>query len=280
MAFKKFYKKYKKNGGYYKYRSKLSKSNIFGKKSAKSQAKQIYALNKKVNKIERSTRPETRIYTGKVYNKILTTTGAYGGYGLKEWHGYTFLYNTSLFGDSAEGYADYVMEGNNIRMHDITLYGYFGNKNHVAQIGSTLYESIPMTGYLKIIVVRLSRGEQQGLPTKICKPFDFNENPDLGLINGPLVPNISSTVDILKTKVIKVNNTRQDKFFKIKIKNPGIYRKAPSSGGDNNRQNEIVVYFQYYCPDQLFADGYTGEQPVAPIQRFECYAKFAFVDDN
>lgn len=47
-----------------RFNRKLSTRRIFGNRSAKSQANQIYSLNKKVNRIYKKTRPETKVLTG------------------------------------------------------------------------------------------------------------------------------------------------------------------------------------------------------------------------
>lgn len=47
-----------------RYNRKLSARNIFLNKGAKSQAKQIYALKKRVNYISRQNRPETKVFQG------------------------------------------------------------------------------------------------------------------------------------------------------------------------------------------------------------------------
>lgn len=61
-------RKYSKKRSYrrrYK-RSRLSKSKIFSKTSAKSQASQIYALKKKINYVYRNTKPDIDTVTGPV----------------------------------------------------------------------------------------------------------------------------------------------------------------------------------------------------------------------
>ena len=56
------YRKYYRGKKYYRRRT-LSTRNIYNKRSSKSQANQIYALNKKVNAIARRNRPDTHIMT-------------------------------------------------------------------------------------------------------------------------------------------------------------------------------------------------------------------------
>lgn len=266
--------RYRKKG--YK-KNTLRKGNIFANKSAKSQAKQIYALNKKINNIERKTKPETVIQQCIFCNQLFTTDGNVGSYGLAEWHTRYFLYESKLFADVPDG-CGYQINGSLLRPYNIIISGLFENKNHTAEIGGKVYDSIPMTGYLRIIVARLYGGNQARFPTQITKPY--GNTPDIGLINGPLVDDVSASMKIIKNKVIKIDSQRDVKMFKIIIRNPGTYRVGVDQGGANipAYKNEYLVYVQYYAPDQLFADGYVGLQPVAPIHRITSGIKFAFTD--
>ena len=64
MAYKKrFYKKRARK--YYRKYKTLSKSNIFSRKSAKSQASQIFALNRRISRLEKKTKPEIEPYINK-----------------------------------------------------------------------------------------------------------------------------------------------------------------------------------------------------------------------
>lgn len=62
-----YYRRYRKSH-YRRYRkNRFSKYNTYKNRSSKAQAGQIYALNKKVNNIERKTRPELIQYTNPGY---------------------------------------------------------------------------------------------------------------------------------------------------------------------------------------------------------------------
>lgn len=262
------------------YRKKtLRKGNIFKNKSAKSQAKQIYALNKKINYIERKTKPETLVKQCVFVNQLFTTDGNVGSYGLAEWHARYFLYEDKLFAAQPLGGTGYTMVGTLLRPYNITISGLFENKNHTAEIGGKVYDSIPMTGYLRFIVARLSGGNQGRYPAQITKPY--GNTPDIGLICGPLIDDVSASMKIIKHKIIKIDSQRDTRMFKIKIRNPGTYRKGVDQGAATAPayKNEYLIYIQYYAPDQLFSDGYTGLQPVAPIHRLTSGIKFVFTDN-
>lgn len=264
---------------YYRRRYKrrtLKKSNIFGNKSAKGQAKQIYALNRKINYIEKRTKPEIYTRTTELCNHLFTTDGNLGSYGVKEWHTMIYLYEGRLFN---ENYGNYQIKGGLLRPYNITIFGSFENKNHNVELDNKIYTP-PLTGYLRIIVCKLSGGNQGRYPDQITKSYKDDNTPDIGLINGPLINQISASLKIVKNKVVKIDNYHDTKMFKINIKNPGVYRIGPHYGATPAFQNEYLVYLQYYCPDQFFSDGYAGQQPVAPIQRMTSGIKFAFVDES
>lgn len=259
----------------------LRKGNIFKNKSATSQAKQIYALNKKINYIEKKTKPEIKTRTTALCDRLFTTDGNLGSYGAKEWHYSVYCYQQRLF--PAE-YGNYQLKGNMLRPQTLTIFGCFENKNHNAEVGGKIY-NVPLTGYIRIIVCKLTGGNQGSYPDQITRSYgntlDPNE-PDIGLITGPLIPNITSGLKIIKNKVIKIDNMRETRMFKIKIRNPGVFRQPPTAVPSQIKtcKNEYLIYIQYYCPVQFFEDGYVGQQPVAPIQRLTSGIKFAFIDED
>lgn len=263
--------------GFYKkrYRKKtLKKSNIFSKKSAKSQARQIYALNKKVNRLEYKTKPEIITQSCPFVNRVFTTDGNLGSYSVKEYHTRVYLYEEKLFGE-----CNYDIKGKLLRPYNITITGLFENKNHNVEMSEKIYTP-PLNGYLRFVVCKLNGGNQGKYPSNICK--SYGETPDIGLINGPLIDDITASLKIVKNKVIKIDNVKDNRMFKIKIRNPGTYRIGDTSDQSIPPafKNEYLIYIQYFCPDHFYLDGYTGLQPVAPVQRLTSGIKFAFVDEN
>lgn len=263
---------------YYNKKYPLKKSNIFSKKSAKSQAKQIYALNKKINNIEKRTKPETITQKNVFCNRLFTVDGLYGSYGVKEWHTRLYLYEDILLNADQ---CNYQIKGHMLRPYNITISGLFENKNHNVELNGKILTP-PLTGYLRFIVCKLVGGNQSRYPERITQSYSPNTD-DIGLIMGPLINNVSASLKVIKNKVIKIDNVKDSRLFKIKIKNPGTYRIGvvnETAAVLPAFKNEYLVYVQYFCPDQMFLDGYEGQQPVAPIQRLTSGIKFAFVDES
>lgn len=185
------------------------------------------------------------------------------------------LYRDNLF---ASNKCNYTMTGDKLRPYSFTLYGSFGNKNftYVMNSGTANAASLdcPLTGYLRIIVCKVN-AQQSNLPIQITKPFDTSLTHDFGVINGPLIDNITSTYKIVKNKVIKVDSKRPHKMFKIKVKNPGILSNpATGTGGLITYKNDYMIYLQYWCPDVLLE----SNKQVGPKHYCKIGSKFAFVD--
>lgn len=277
MPYRKRY--YKKN---YKKRT-LKKSNIFSKKSAKSQAKQIYALNKKINYINKMNRPETitKDWIMLTYNNIdpATLSDDYPAI-FTEWHQHYYIYENGLLDD-----AGYTMTGNVLRPYNINIYGSFANEMYSLNYKPTgennvYHYNVPLTGYLRIIVCKLSGGNQGKELGQITQPFTKDiSQPDFGLISGPLVDDVSKSLKIIKNKVIKINDKNPIKNFRIKIKNPGAYQKGVSSSvSPPAYKNEYLIYIQYFCPDVLRLIKNQTLTRVAPYQYVKMACKMAFTD--
>lgn len=272
-AKKKYYKKKT-----YKRRAYFGKSNLYKNTTAKKQASQIYALNKKVNRVVNQIKPETTIIEKPLAIVTFTTTGTSGAPGVAEWHTMFSLYRQKLFNVPNA----YVMNGRMLRPYNITLYGQFMNKNYdyitdYTSGGETGVVSTrtPLTGYLKFIFVKPKLGiALADLPTQITKSFEENV-ADVGLINGPLIENVSNYFNIMFTKTIKVNDSDPCKMFRVYLKKLKPFTEAPNEilQYDNG---EIYVYVQYFCPVTLTSDN----KQVAPIHSMKLYGKYAFVDEN
>lgn len=273
-------KKYKKYFKKYYKKKTLKKGNIFKYKNAKSQAKQIYALNKKVNNVYKKIKPETQIVHSFLQNRIFTTDGNFDSEGVMEWHTGIYLYEQRLLSQEA-GYGNYSIKGKLLRPYNFTINGAFGNRQYqyIDETDNTV-ERIPMTGYLRILVCKLARSNMARFPGQICKSFGSfgSDKPDIGLITGPLIDNIAGGLEIVKDKVIKVNEKNPYKCFKIKVKNPGTYKIDAINPTSTvpGFLNEYVIYIQYYCPIAYTVDNHI----VGPKHELVSNVKFAFVDSE
>lgn len=255
---------------YYK-KNTLKKGNIFKNKTAKSQAGQIYALKKKVNNLAYHIKPETIIQDCVLLNRVFTTDGVQGSYGVNEYHNSIEVYKSRLF---SVAHCNYAIKGTKLRPYNFTIYGEFGNKNFGHVMNDDVFLNSPLTGYLRIIVCKLI-GQQGSLPFQITRSLQGAQTVDFGLINGPLVKDVTSSLKIVANRVIKIDNQHPSKMFKIVVKNPGVVKvNGPNSGYVGAYDNDYMIYFQYFCPDALLDDGHQ----VSPIHYLQSGIKFAFVD--
>lgn len=277
---RKFYKKNWK-------KKTLKKNNIFGKQSAKSQAKQIYALNKKVNYIQKTTAPET-----KTFNNVLFYFDSYeGGTGrlLPEYHRVIGLYRDRILNQSLKRYLD--VDGDLLRVKNIYLYGYFGLKDYTFYSSDDQEYNIPKDAYLKVTVARAVKGTCD-VPTRLYQPLpnispsginaEYNEGVPISYINGPMVDGITSQLQILKKKVIHITPAKTSKMMKIKLYNSkkcNLNYRIGSSLQDD-RQGEILIYVDYISPVSLYRTSVTPNEMVAPRVVAQFNYKLVYSDDG
>lgn len=261
---------------YYKRSSPLKKKNIYKNTTAKSQATQIYRLNRKINSVYKNIAPEMIIKECGLINKRFDDGVLHAESPLQEWHYQHYLYEEKLLGATSEAPpkgpgCGYEIKGKMLRCRNITLRGTFQICNNYNSYG----EGRPC--YLKIIICRCKESNQGRFPGQITKPYITGQN-DMGLINGSLVEGISAGLQFVKTLVLKIDKDEPAKNFKIDIKNPGVYREGPYTGNAKPCfKNEYIVYYQYLCPYLLLNGGDQG--PLGPFCSLQSSVKFAFTDD-
>lgn len=259
----------------YKKRKTLRKGNIFKNKSAKSQAKQIYALSKKVNRVYRNLSPEIIIKECGLINKRFDDGVLHAESPLQEWHYQHYLYEEKLLGALTETPpkgpgCGYEIKGDMIKVRNITIRGTFQICNNYNSYG----EGRP--SYLKLILCRCKESNQGRFPGQITKPYISGQN-DMGLINGSLIEGISAGLKFVKVMVLKVDKDEPAKNFKINIKYPGNYRVGPYSGNAKPCfKNEYLLYYQYLCPYPMLNGGDQGI--IGPFCSLQSSIKFAFTD--
>lgn len=272
-----------------KYRKALKKSNIFKHTGPKSQAKQIYALKKKINYYSKLNKPEVHTNTGEVFNWLINMPIVNG-----EKHGLCPLYEGALIKNGAANPNGIEMKGDLIRVQNITLYGQFSLGSNVApyiqdtdhHLNYNAYNNI--TAYMKIIIARLVYGGGR-IPGRITQDGpqigEGGVYTDMTPINGPLINGIGRQMKIIYTKIIKIDNIHQTKMFKIKLTNKmiGNFKKF-ENWPDSYGMNEILIYYQYVAPSILihkYTDsGVPIEDRVSPNTFFTMNYKCAYIDED
>ena len=267
-------------------RKKLTKSNIFGKKSAKAQAKQIYALNKKVNYIQKTTAPET-----KTYSNVLFYFDNYNGSTLiDEYHHRYDLYKERILNKNLTRYLN--IDGDLLRVKNIYIYGYFGLKqwDYLTDTDPQQNLNVPRDAYLKITVARVIKGSNS-FPNTLYETLpNLSSNSDpalqegipINFINGPMKDGITSQLQILKKKVIHITPAKTSKMMKIKLFNSKKcnlnYRIGTGSPYEN--QGEIFIYVDFISPVSLYRTDVNPNRMVAPRVVAQFNYKLVYSDDG
>lgn len=221
MVYNRRYGRYRR---YKKYRT-LGSYNIATRTSAKSQARQIYALNRKVNFIQRQTRPEVLTYNQNFSgNNLSTNTGVY-----------VYSANqqpTNLTGDFA-------------RLLSSTWY--------VSANYNTFTETVqPVT--FRIVVVQLrSTRSQDLLRDDIFQSNTLNtvttQTQARNDVFGPLATGLSGVCKVLADRKIYLSYQRPQGFTRIISKRLMNYRIGDASEGV--AKGKIMCFITGYSPEAI-----------------------------
>lgn len=254
------------------------------KRTKNSLSYKVYALNRKVNKYISTYKPEIQ----QVRGNMITTEFKAGGHLNPIFSEYKNLYEQTLqVYNENPALRGLDVKNDLCRSFKLKFNGYFGlcptyqKYEHDGDVaGKVDYETenpYPQTCYLKIVIATLKKGG--GRVPQVGEVFESHRihagvgYEDLSLITGPLAKNITSQLNILRVKVVKVNGNNPNKLFKITLKVPH-YRKRvnPQAFGSG----EILVYYQLYCPEYL---GEVGNIRT-PDPRFSLDYQLLYVDQN
>lgn len=191
------YRRYKRNNR--RSRRTLSTKNIYNRRSAKSQANQIYALRKRISAVARANRPET-------YIKYAT---------------HQRVFTNSSIDRTYEGYGVYPLKsainGNVAKMYNLIFRGNFEYADNY-----DLYPAIDhqRTCSMRIIVVQTKA---------TTSSFGTNDILDLGSsgvsyeLNAykPFKSGVTSRFKILYDKIYTLSNQLPIRQFNINIRNIG-----------------------------------------------------------
>nr|QWB14894.1 capsid protein [Cressdnaviricota sp.] len=192
----------------------LSTRRIFGNKSAKAQAKQIYALRKSVNRVRRRCQPEVKeIITPQNTVKAAAYTEA----------GINQMYHKLEFPVPVLGTGDNQRIGDKVRLLPTTLFlnGLYREITNSSN-GIPLYNVITSKGCAMRIVAIQNRISANSTPsiTSIFDTFDTTTNAVLTMsnINNPFKKGITTKYMILYDKVFYFNDLKPIKNLKLRIR--------------------------------------------------------------
>lgn len=238
---------YKKR--YYKKRGALSKRNIFGRKTAKSQAKQIYALNKKINYIQKTQKPETRIYYNISIDKFAQS---FTGDAANTNTGRTMQWPIfSLCESALQESIPIPMEGKLLRSYNAMLYFNMKRSDHARQnliwlCRITILKLNKLTSVRDMQYIHYTNDPVNHTPYSDSGTYVRTHTME-DLVYGPLSPGVSSMGKIVYDKKIKVeygSNAATDKQVGIKLPR-FVLRKGEVYSYPDVMQGDYVICITY-----------------------------------
>lgn len=244
------YRRYNRRGSrsFRRRNSRLSTSKVLTRKSATSQARQILALNRKINNVYRATRPEIKIFTSITRQCTFTngvTSSTYQSYILKA--------------PESNGTNDYQFIGNQLRVKDITFYinceyNITGN-NETSEPSFHLGEA--SHAGLRFIVIRpkSSISSSSGTPS-LSQVLTYNASSgndyDLRMIS-PFAVEFSNNYRLLADVKIPLDVNTPEKSRRVKVRGFTLRFNGESA---NNATYPIV----YVVTSGLHADANFTDQ--------------------
>lgn len=212
------YRRYRRGKKYFRRRT-LSTRSIYNKRNSKSQANQIYALNKKVNAIARANRPDTYLMTNGPISQQFT--------------------NETLASVSKSYGSGLTPHGTYCRLLDFTITGtfeYADNKEAYPGV------DVPRAGTIRLVIWQSLTSKASASVQQIGNLIELAGTGAGYELNTtrPFKPGITANVKILYDKTYVVSNQMPVRQFKAHIKNLLPMRMEP---GDLKPQGELYYGF-------------------------------------
>lgn len=243
----------------------LSNYKIATKTSARAQARQIYALARRISAIQRRTRPEI-VTIQRTASAVNFETSA----GNARWlDGSQGTLSTSFVvpplgpnTDSSYGSATTPVPNNFARLLSFTLYG---DLRYNAYVNT----NIPFT--LRIVVIQtLSTRSDNLSETDIFTGNNTNSSSDFAMVYGPLQTGLARTAKVLSDKRYTLSYQQPSVTIKTRLRYLlNYYRDTTSSttgSSENTAKGAIYVFYATY----------TTSREVVPTLSLMC--KLAYSD--
>lgn len=269
MVYKKrFYKK-----RYYKKKT-LKKSNIFRSKSAKSQAKQIFALNKKINNVYKNIKPETCIYDN---YRIQGFNMSFQGDTTQTYQGRTF--QKPIFKHCiGDGTTPFVINGNLLRIYNTKLQLNF-HRNATASA---------FDWAMRITILKMRKftdlGNMEFIHQGTRAAYDYNTNNNdynnhiQRAVYGPLNDNITTYGKIILDKKYKVkggNDALLTKNINYTFKRNVLRKNETLTGSDIPGGEYLLCVTFGFIP----YDDSAGNISESSLTNFSLGIKIAYIDE-
>lgn len=232
-----------KYGRRYRKRYTFSRYNTYRNRSSKSQAYQIYSLNKKVNRLESKTKPEFK--TGRK-DAFMTLTTRYSA-AAQLWN-HDIKYVTTNQG--IDLHSNDIQKGLFCRLCGLTLWG---------NIVRTDSNATHTAGLLRLIIFQYRQSRHGGISMDdIFSGYNDGDNSNMTstILKEPFKDHISSTIKIVTNRVYKLNNNDINNVpFKITVPGRRLLNFAMNST-DPQARGDIGVIAIYGQDNTTTASAY------------------------
>lgn len=257
-----YYRSYRRSTRRRTGRRALSSYSIATRTGAKSQSKQIYYLNKKINRIQRLTKPEIVIsehQAAAITPPLAVVNWKYGTSGAQS---YLSPSLGSALNDINTGSAS-VSSNNFARLNSFTLYGNW-------QYSVVSNTSVPEA--MRIVIVQTRTTRSTSLNTSDIFSGDGTATPNPFIqVYGPLQKGLARTCKVLSDKRYQLNWQHPSVTIKTKLRYLlNFYRDSNSTASGSSQsvpKGSIFVFTAFYVPNEK------GVQ-----SNVQLYSKLAYTD--
>lgn len=230
------------------YKKPLSNYNIATRTSAKSQSKQIFYLKKRVNRIQRLTKPEI-VTIQRNSSKINLVSGQ----GVANWVSSTdttsafIAPNLGPLNSNVIGETNSPVPNNFARLHNLKVYG---NMQYTGVSSS----SVPVN--LRIVIVQLRTSRASGLTSADIFTSGSSGNDNFSAVFGPLQTGLARTCKVLSDKRYCLSFQRPSINIRTSLKYlKNFYRDNNSSSSSVSSESfakgSIYVFYAIYTSSNV-----------------------------
>lgn len=243
--FKNFRKNFRNNRA-------LTTRRIFNNKSAKSQAKQIYALRRSLNFVKQQCKPEVKTVSSGIVNDVIGLNNIYVGQTISNYKRYAIYL-------PVVGASDSQRVGNMINLYPIKINFSSQYKKIINSTPTPIATKLTNTsGGVRMIVLQ-SKSALMNAPelTDVLRYTPTGIADSVGILNSPFINGITARFNILYNKVIYYSENQLIKCKNLSIK--PVIRKMRWEEGYQHPEGHIWVFL--VAGGFSFVDVGSGDNP-------------------
>lgn len=191
----------------------LSTRRIFNNKSAKAQAKQIYALRRSVNRVARMCKPEIKVKRSGIYHDVVGLNNIYPGATVSNFKLYPIP--LPLIGTGDDGRI-----GNLVTLYPVKFNFSSQYKKIINSVTTPIASKLTDTsGGVRMIVLQ-SKSALDNPPdlTDILVDTPTSLSDSVGILNSPFKTGITARYNILYNKIVYYSENQLIKCKNLRVK--------------------------------------------------------------